>query len=113
MIPYRNELTFERSLRIAPSIERTVLRVYTGRNISELEARDLWKGISDHKWYVSEALHRDVGFHVAAVDYIENVCDQAESNPERSSLSGWKRLSQKVRALARNYFEAHGSAMPS
>lgn len=29
--------------------------------------------IETHKWFLSEKLGRDVGFHVAAADYLENI----------------------------------------
>ena len=37
------------------------------------EAERVWTKIADHKWYISERLGRDVGFKVAALDYLENV----------------------------------------
>lgn len=72
MIPYRLDYTIEKLTRSGPSVERTLLRIYTGDELTESDARSLWQRIADHKWYVSEQLSRDIGFHVAAVDYVEN-----------------------------------------
>ena len=52
---------------------RRAVRKLAGVRLSEAEARAAWPRILDHKWYVRERLGRDVGLHVAAVDYFENV----------------------------------------
>ena len=52
---------------------RRAVRRLAGVSLSEAEARAAWNRILDHKWYMSERLGRDVGLHVAAVDYFENV----------------------------------------
>lgn len=52
---------------------RELRRVLAGVAVSESEARAAWPRILEHKWYVSERLGRDVGLHVAALDYFENV----------------------------------------
>ena len=72
MVLQKLGFTFNEPIRTGPGMERAILSVYTGDNISEAEAKRLWAKIADHKWYVSERLSRDVGFHVAAVDFIEN-----------------------------------------
>ena len=53
-------------------LERSLLQIYADRRISDMEANDLLRKVADHKWFVSEKLSRDVGFHVAAIDYVEN-----------------------------------------
>ena len=63
---------FEGSGNVAPRRERKLLSKYTGSRISQREGNYLWPRIADHKWYLSERLSRDVGFRVAAVDYVEN-----------------------------------------
>lgn len=91
-------------------MERTMLRIYTGNDISENEARSLWTRIADHKWYVSERLSRDVGFHVAAVDYVENFYEPFESEASESKLvTAWKRLLFKISTAVKNYFETRGN----
>ena len=56
--------------------------------MSEKEAGKVWTKVQDHKWYVSERLGRDVGFRVAAVDFIENVY-QAQTSSKNPSKSGF------------------------
>ena len=58
----------------ARALERRALRrALAGVAVSPREAEALWPSLLEHKWYVSERLGRDVGLHVAAVDYFENV----------------------------------------
>jgi hypothetical protein len=49
------------------------LNALAGVDLSPKEARETLPGVRDHKWYLSEYLGRDVGWHVAAVDYFENI----------------------------------------
>jgi hypothetical protein len=49
------------------------LNALAGVNLSPVEARETLPRVRDHKWYLSEYLGRDVGWHVAAVDYFENI----------------------------------------
>ena len=106
MIPYKLEHTIERP-------DRALLQIYTGNRISENEAKTLLRRISDHKWYVSERLNRDVGFHVAAIDYVENFYQ-----PQATRQAGTKiaEISQKAtRAVGRvlkSYLTAKGNMMP-
>ena len=55
------------------SDEQAFLKELTGRKFTSEEAEFLWMRISDHKWFISENLGRDVGFKVAAVDFFENI----------------------------------------
>lgn len=112
MIPYKLDYTFDKLIQTGPSMERTLLRIYTGDDISENEAKNLWRRIADHKWYVSERLSRDVGFHVAAVDYVENFYEPYDDEASESWLSAiWKSISLKTRSAAKSYFEAKGKTM--
>jgi hypothetical protein len=109
MIPYKLDFAFERLIRTGPSMERTLLRIYTGSDISENEARSLWERIADHKWYVSERLSRDVGFHVAAVDYVEHFYEPYGADASESRLTAiWKNIWLKTRSIAKSYFETKG-----
>ncbi len=58
--------------------EQNLLKKLTGENFSKGEAEYLWKRISDHKWYISERLGRDVGLTVAAIDYLENIYESGK-----------------------------------
>jgi len=113
MMFYKDDFAIDKVLRSGPSLERTILRIYTGNDISENEARSLWERIGDHKWYVSERLSRDVGFRVAAIDYVENFYepDYEDSGVSRLSEFG-RKLYEGAAKVARKYFEAKGSAMP-
>ena len=110
MIPYRLDYAIEKITKSGPSMERTLLRIYTGDDISEDEARNLWKRITDHKWHLSERLSRDVGFHVAAIDYVENFYELRVSNPSEGTLAViWKKISLKILLAAQSYFKAKGT----
>jgi hypothetical protein len=109
MIPYRLDYTIEKLTKTGPSMERTLLRIYTGDDLSEKEARGIWKRIADHKWHLSETLNRDVGFHVATVDYVEHFYEPNEDRePDGWFASIWKSISLTASSAARNYFEAKG-----
>lgn len=112
MIPYRHELAFERLVKTGPSIERTMLRIYTGDEISELEAKRIWQRIADHKWYVSERLSRDIGFHVAAVDYVENFYRTEPSrSPKAKAASAARRIWTRFNQVLESYFTAKGDTI--
>lgn len=110
MTTYRNEFAFGKITRRAPSNERAVLRAYTGRDMSESDAKVLWQKIIDHKWCVSERLSRDVGFRVAAIDYVENFYEPFELT--RSARPLWVYAKAFVKRVARIYLQAKGNAMP-
>jgi len=50
-----------------------ILKYLTGFEFGENEARDLWYKILKHKYLMSEKLGRNVGFRVAALDYLMNI----------------------------------------
>jgi hypothetical protein len=107
--PPKLEEAFERLRRVGRSADNRLLSKYTGSKISEREARVLWPLISDHKWYLSEHLSRDVGFHVAAVDYVENFYRPI---PGESSANKMTPFIRSIRRQAGNairfYFESKG-----
>ena len=72
MFFYKLDYAVEKVLKNAPTPEQEFLRKYLSADLSKTEAKYLSERIADHKWHVSERLKRDIGFHVAAVDYIEN-----------------------------------------
>lgn len=61
---------------------RRSLRQLAGVELSASEARAVWPSVLEHKWFLGERLGRDVGLHVAAVDYFENV----RPTPRRTSV---------------------------
>jgi len=90
-------------------VERSAIRKYTGHKFTENEAQYLLPRITDHKWYLSEQLSRDVGFYVAAVDYLEHFYQPPAS--DRSEINS-RRLMTMAKSLLRFYFEAKGSMPP-
>src|SRR5437870_3588995 len=109
---YKFDFAFENLYR-GPSRHRNLLRVYTGDDISESEAQNLWNRITDHKWYISERLSRDVGFHVAAIDYVENFYEPPPRPGIREKLAAsFARLSRRMLPAIRFYFESKGNSMP-
>src|SRR5215204_1531468 len=72
MIFYQLDYVVDEVLKNIPTEEQVFLKKYLNRDFPRKEAKYLWERIVDHKWYVSERLKRDIGFRVAAVDYIEN-----------------------------------------
>lgn len=73
MIPYTLNYTIEAILKNNRFDERKTLKNLTGKSFSRTEAAKIWTKVQDHKWFVSEKLGRDVGFRVAAVDFVENI----------------------------------------
>jgi len=45
----------------------------SGEKFAPEIAADLWPKILQHKWLLSEKLHRDVGLRTACIDYIDNM----------------------------------------
>lgn len=75
------------NLKQSLSEEQKFLKELTGRKFTSEEAKFLWTRISDHKWFISENLGRDVGFKVAAIDFLENVyCPQNNSGKSGKTL---------------------------
>ena len=103
------KLTSIMSDSISGKVERSAIRKYTGPKVTESEAQYLWPRITDHKWYLSEQLSRDVGFYVAAVDYLEHFYQPPAS--DRSEINS-RRLVTVAKSLLRFYFEAKGSMPP-
>ncbi|MEP6787116.1 MAG: DUF4032 domain-containing protein [Acidobacteriota bacterium] len=113
MIPYKFDYAIERFFGSGPSPDKTLLEIYTGNRISETEAKTLLRRISDHKWYVSERLDRDVGFHVAAIDYVENFYQ-----PQAARFAGARIASISSKAVKaaggflKSYLTAKGNTIP-
>jgi hypothetical protein len=74
-IPFKLDYVLERlPFEQARLRERRALRhAIAGIAVDTSTAQAAWPRIMEHKWYVSERLGRDVGLHVAAIDYFENV----------------------------------------
>jgi hypothetical protein len=73
MIPFKNEYTIEKTINEQPSKEQLYLQTMFGEKVGKYEAQTYFERILDHKWYVSERLGRDIGLHVAALDFATNI----------------------------------------
>jgi hypothetical protein len=107
--PFKLGHAFERPRQTGPVRERKLLSKYTGRHVTEREANYLWPRIADHKWYLSERLSRDVGFHVAAVDYVENFYQPIAGEPSENKMTPYiKTMKRRANNALRFYFESKG-----
>ena len=107
--PLKDDHTFERRGNIGP-YERKLLSNYTCSKMSEPEVRYLWPRIVDHKWFLSERLSRDVGFHVAAVDYVENFYKPISGERNESNMRpSLKTIKRRANSVIRFYFESKGN----
>lgn len=80
-------LLFEKVTQPQLTDAQRTLNALAGVNLSAAEARETLPRVRDHKWYLSEYLGRDVGWHVAAVDYFENITPRRPSKKSsRESL---------------------------
>jgi hypothetical protein len=71
MIPYKLDFAID-EMASTELAAQGLLQAYTGKVIPKTEAAKVLQRIPNHKWYLSERLGRDVGMHVAAVDFVEN-----------------------------------------
>jgi hypothetical protein len=86
MMFYPLDYVIDRTLEKNLSKEQWLLRKLTGKRFNAKESEILWGRISDHKWYVSERLGRDIGLKVAAIDFIENLYEppRTKGRPRKS-----------------------------
>jgi hypothetical protein len=102
---YRLDYTIEKVLQDSPSREQKILLELAGENFPKEEAKVLWEKVQDHKWYVSERLRRDVGFRVAAVDFIENFYEpNSFSGSGKRKLSIAQKILQPINSSLHSYF---------
>jgi transitional endoplasmic reticulum ATPase len=102
-IPFVLDYVIEETNRLGDTDEQVVLKSATGEKFKADEAQLLLPRILDHKWYVSERLGRDVGFKVAAVDYVENIYEP-RGTKRRKSVGV---LSRIARAVGVHYVSAN------
>ena len=82
LIYYFSRGFITKALQMNLSKEQVFSQKYVAERISRQKAAYLWEEINEHKWNISEKIGRDVGFNVAAVDYLENI-NQTLSNPAK------------------------------
>ncbi|MFT3746010.1 MAG: hypothetical protein QM785_17200 [Pyrinomonadaceae bacterium] len=110
MTSYNLQFASDTPIDQVPGMGRSLLQVYTGSRISEMEADRLLRRIADHKWHISEKLNRDVGFHVAAIDYVENFY---QPQPVESPLWTFLRnTGEAIKTAFTKYFTARSVALP-
>lgn len=110
---YRLDYTIEKVLQDNPSREQKILLELAGRRFPKAEAEILWEKIQDHKWYVSERLRRDIGFRVAAVDYIENFYEPNSifgSKNRKPGIIG--KIFRPVSSSLQSYFISKSKILP-
>lgn len=73
MTPEIRERIDEMERRAPGAFFSNVLLALAGRRLPEDEARRDWEAILAHKYHLSQKVGRDVGLHVAALDYYKNV----------------------------------------
>ncbi len=87
-----------------------LLQALMNLSFPESEARDHWKAIVKHKWYMSEQLKRNVGIRVAALDYFQNIKGLVKK-PKIVELSefadiSWKAVTDSLTGLYNHrYFQ--------
>ena len=90
-IPFKLDYVIERTL-VEPSREQYLIKKLTGVKVPADEARAVWQRVQDHKWYTSERLGRDVGLHVAAIDFFENIWTaRTRRSPALDAVLNWLR----------------------
>ena len=102
---YQLDYVVEEVLKDVPSREQAFLKKYSAQEFSKKEAAYLWERITDHKWYIGERLKRDVGFHVATIDYLENFYEaNSFFKGKRRQPKGLRRILGSANSTLRNYF---------
>ena len=96
LMPFMLDYVVERTLAAEVNRVPRQLRRVAGVKLSASEARALWPRILEHKWYLSERLNRDVGLHVAAIDYLENIYQAPATHQRKDSLPGRLRMMQPL-----------------
>jgi hypothetical protein len=105
MVFYQLDYLVDEVLKNLPSAEQVFLKKYLSRDFPKKEAKYLWERIVDHKWYIGERLQRDVGFRVAAVDYVENFYQPGSifgSKNRKSGIAG--KIFRPLNSTLRSYF---------
>ncbi len=91
---------------------QVLLQEFTGKQFSRGDAETIWINITNHKWNLSEKLNRDVGFRVAAIDFIENFYQPQKLAKQTEKLSKREiKIPLFLKKVVRLYFESKGSAL--
>jgi len=113
MIFYQLDYMVDEFLKNTPSPEQAFLKKHIDREIPKKEAAYLWERIVDHKWYLGERLKRDVGFRVAAIDYVENFYEPPAVFGGRNKKSGvFGKIFRPLASNLRSYFVSKSKILP-
>jgi hypothetical protein len=113
MIFYQLDYIVDEVLKNTPTAEQIFLKKYLKKDFPREEAKYLWERIVDHKWYVGERLKRDVGFRVAAVDYIENFYEPDAVFGSKNRQSGiFGKIFRPLNSTLRSYFVSKSKILP-
>lgn len=82
-IPFKLDYIIERVTQPQLTDAQRALNYLGGLNLSVKEARELLPRVTEHKWYISERLGRDIGWRVALIDYFENIRPQQSVQRKR------------------------------
>ena len=113
MIFYQLDYVVDEVLKSLPTAEQAFLKEHLNKDYSKKEAAYLWERIVDHKWYIGERLKRDVGYRVAAVDYIDNFYDPGSFFSGRNKKSGvFGKILRPLGSSLRSYFVSKSKVLP-
>jgi hypothetical protein len=113
MIFYQLDYVVDEVLKDLPTTEQIFLKKYLNKDFSRKEAKYLWERIVDHKWYLGERLKRDVGFRVAAVDYIENFYAPVSFFGRKTKKTGvFGKIFRPINSSLRSYFVSKSKILP-
>ncbi len=113
MIFYQLDYVVDEVLKSIPTPEQVFLKKYLNKNFQQKEAKYLWERIVDHKWYVSERLKRDIGFRVAAIDYVENFYQPDSVFGNNYKPSGvWQKIFRPSNSVLKSYFISKSKVLP-
>jgi len=68
----------------------------SGHKIAPELSADIWAGIQQHKWVLSEKIGRDVGIKVAGLDFIENVMAVDNALHDAQQVKHLKRMGAQI-----------------
>ena len=113
MVFYQLDYVVEEVRKNEPSVEQKRLRKYVGADFTKEEAAFIWERVIDHKWYVGERLQRDIGWRVAAIDYVENFYDASIFRKNNKRNRFFNRILKPVSQTAQSYFVSKSKTSPS
>jgi hypothetical protein len=89
---------------------QVLLEEFTGKKFVRDEADAVWANVLKHKWNISEKLDRDVGFRVAAIDFMENFYQKNQPQTTKLTVREIK-IPAFLRSAIRFYFESKAASI--